>query len=52
MNKVEELIPEVRRFKQCGGATICDLSVVGIRCVPYKVKFLQRLLQFILINTA
>ena len=31
---MEEVISELKLFKQAGGGTLCDVSGVGVRLVP------------------
>ena len=39
----DEMAAEVEPFKQAGGGTICELSVVGMRCDPHKPTHLVQI---------
>ena len=46
----DEMAAEVEPFKQTGGGTICELSVVGMRCDPHKPTHLVQISQSTGIN--
>lgn len=35
VDDVEEVISELKQFKQAGGGTVCDISPVGVRSVAF-----------------
>ena len=43
MDNVPEMQQELNHFKSAGGSTICELSVIGMRCTPYQPDKLAHL---------
>ena len=40
---VEEMVSELQLFKDAGGGTTCELSVVGMRCNPHNPELLAQI---------
>ena len=43
MDCVPEMQQELNLFKSAGGSTICELSVIGVRCTPHQPDKLAHL---------
>ena len=43
MDDVQEMASELEMFRAAGGATICELSCVGVRCSPHSLGSLAQL---------
>ena len=43
MNEPKELTNELQLYKVAGGGTICELSVVGMRCDPHRPELLAEM---------
>jgi predicted metal-dependent phosphotriesterase family hydrolase len=43
MDDVQEMARELEMFRAAGGATVCELSCVGVRCSPHSPGSLAQL---------
>lgn len=50
MSDADEMLEELRLFKAAGGGTICELSVVGMRCDPHRPELLAKISREIDVN--
>ena len=42
LESIQDAVSEVKRFRQAGGGTICDVTTVGIRCKPEALPQISR----------